>query len=126
MDQNKPLFEQIAEQIEQSIIDGSLLPEGKAPSTNELASFHHINPATAAKGINLLVERGILYKQRGIGMFVAPEARKKLLKERREAFAANYLKPLLNEAKRLEISLDELIGLAEAINQEGTQNEHRH
>lgn len=126
MDQHKPLFEQIAEQIEQSIIDGSLAAGDKAPSTNELAAFYGINPATAAKGINLLVERGILFKQRGIGMFVASGAYEELLKARRAAFAENYLKPLLSEADRLGISITEITKLAAAITQEGNQNEHGH
>ena len=75
MDEGRPIFQQIAEQIENSIIDGSLAEEAQVPSTNELAAFHRINPATAAKGINQLVDDGILYKRRGIGMFVSPGAR---------------------------------------------------
>ena len=70
IDDGRPLFVQIAEQIEGSIIDGSLAEEAQVPSTNELAAFHRINPATAAKGVNQLVADGILYKRRGIGMFV--------------------------------------------------------
>ena len=78
MDEGRPIFVQIAEQIENSIIDGTLAEERQVPSTNELAAFHRINPATAAKGINQLVDDGILYKKRGIGMFVSPGARAKL------------------------------------------------
>ena len=78
MDEGRPIFLQIAEQIENSIIDGSLAEETQVPSTNELAAFHRINPATAAKGVNQLVDDGILYKKRGIGMFVSAGARAKL------------------------------------------------
>jgi len=78
MDEGRPIFVQIAEQIENSIIDGSLAEESQVPSTNELAAFHRINPATAAKGINQLVDDGIIYKKRGIGMFVTSGARAKL------------------------------------------------
>ncbi|MGN0124013.1 MAG: GntR family transcriptional regulator, partial [Rhodococcus sp. (in: high G+C Gram-positive bacteria)] len=74
-DEGKPLFQQIAELIENSIVDGSLAEESQVPSTNELAAFHRINPATAAKGLNALVADGILYKKRGIGMFVTTGAR---------------------------------------------------
>ncbi len=74
MEDGRPIFLQIAELIENSIIDGSLGEEHQVPSTNELAAFHRINPATAAKGINQLVAEGTLYKKRGIGMFVSAGA----------------------------------------------------
>jgi DNA-binding transcriptional regulator YhcF (GntR family) len=69
-DDGRPLFRQIAEQIESSIVDGSLDEEDQVPSTNELAAFHRINPATAAKGVHQLVTDGVIHKRRGIGMFV--------------------------------------------------------
>ncbi|OCC17924.1 GntR family transcriptional regulator [Prescottella equi] len=108
IDDGRPLFQQIAEQIEGSIIDGSLPEDGQVPSTNELAAFHRINPATAAKGLNQLVGEGILYKKRGIGMFVTVGARDALRFRRREAFAHQYIEPLVAEADRLQISLGEL------------------
>lgn len=108
IDDGRPLFQQIAEQIEGAIIDGSLPEETQVPSTNELAAFHRINPATAAKGLNQLVADGILYKKRGIGMFVTAGAREALRFRRREAFAHQYVEPLLAEAARLGIPLDEL------------------
>lgn len=111
MDESKPLFVQIAEQVEDSIVDGSF-PEGaKAPSTNELAAFHRINPATAAKGIAQLVDKRVLYKRRGIGMFVAEGARDLLLAERREAFADRYVQPLIAEARTLGLEPDDVIAL---------------
>jgi GntR family transcriptional regulator len=108
MDDARPLFLQIAEQIEDSIIDGSLPEEGRAPSTNELAAFHRINPATAANGINKLVADGLLYKRRGVGMFVRSEARKELVERRRQAFGRNFIAPLLAEARRLEMDAEDL------------------
>ncbi|GGC60689.1 GntR family transcriptional regulator [Hoyosella rhizosphaerae] len=108
MDDGKPLFLQIAELIESSIIDGSLQEEAKAPSTNELATFHRINPATAAKGINHLVTGGVLYKKRGIGMFVSPGARNTIKSRRREQFAENYIDPLIAEARKLGITASDL------------------
>jgi DNA-binding transcriptional regulator YhcF (GntR family) len=108
MDSSRPIFVQIAELIETSIVDGSLPEEAQVPSTNELAAFHRINPATAAKGISKLVDDGILYKKRGIGMFVTPGAREKLRHRRREQFARQYLEPLLAEARQLGIATAEL------------------
>lgn len=104
-----PIFRQIADQIENSIVDGTLREETQAPSTTELAAFHRINPATAAKGINQLVADGILYKRRGVGMFVTSGTREQLLKRRRSEFAQQYMTPLLAEADKLGISNHELI-----------------
>jgi DNA-binding transcriptional regulator YhcF (GntR family) len=108
IDNGKPLFQQIAELIENSIIDGTLPEEGQVPSTNELAAFHRINPATAAKGLNQLVADGILYKKRGIGMFVTSGARNALCFRRRERFARQFIDPLVTEANKLGVSIAEL------------------
>lgn len=114
MDEGRPLFVQIAEQMENSIIDGTLAEEAQVPSTNELATFHRINPATAAKGVNQLVDDGILYKKRGIGMFVSPGARTKLRFRRREQFSDQYLRPLLVEAQKLGLSRTDLKDMIDA------------
>ena len=108
IEEGRALFLQIAESVEDSIIDGSLAEEAQAPSTNELAAFYRINPATAAKGVNMLVDKGVLYKRRGIGMFVAPGARELLLAERRTAFADRFVEPLLAEARKLGLGPDDL------------------
>jgi DNA-binding transcriptional regulator YhcF (GntR family) len=113
LDEDKPLFVQIAEQVEASILDGSLPVDSRAPSTNELAAFHHIKPATAAKGVNMLVDKGVLAKRRGIGMFVAPGARDLLVAERRAAFADRFLEPMLAEARTLGLAPRDLVGLIE-------------
>jgi len=104
MDESRPIFQQIAEQIENDIISGVLPEETQVPSTNEFAAFHRINPATAGKGVNLLVDEGILYKKRGIGMFVAEGARARLVATRRDQFREQFLAPLLAEATKLGIS----------------------
>ncbi|WP_207926010.1 GntR family transcriptional regulator [Actinocrispum wychmicini] len=107
-DDGRPLFLQIAEQIENSIVDGSLAADTQVPSTNELAAFHRINPATAAKGINQLVADGILYKRRGIGMFVATDARAQLLERRRRDFTRQFVAPLMAEAGKLGMDAEEI------------------
>jgi GntR family transcriptional regulator len=108
MEEGRPIFLQIAEQLENSIIDGSLVEEEQVPSTNELAAFHRINPATALKGVSHLVDDGILYKRRGIGMFVSAGARAKLRNRRREQFGDQYLRPLLDEARKLGLTTEEV------------------
>jgi DNA-binding transcriptional regulator YhcF (GntR family) len=109
IDDTRPIFLQIAERIENDIIAGDLPEESQAPSTNQFASFYQINPATAAKGVNLLVDEGILYKKRGLGMYVATGARARLLEKRRQEFFEQYVMPLLQEAEKLGISTDAVI-----------------
>jgi GntR family transcriptional regulator len=111
LDEGTPLFAQIAERLAEEIADGGLAEGERVPSMNELAAFYRINPATAAKGLNLLADDGLLEKRRGIGMFVASGARKRLLAQRREQFASRYVEPLLAEAARLGIGTDELVAL---------------
>jgi GntR family transcriptional regulator len=111
MDSAQPIFRQLAQRIEQDIVDGTYPEETQVPSTNEFAAFLRINPATANKGINLLVDAGILYKRRGIGMFVAQGARRYLLDARRESFTQQYIRPLLDEAARLDITPEELAAM---------------
>ena len=90
----------------------------RVSSTNELAAYYRINPATAAKGINLLADDGLLEKRRGIGMFVAAGARQRLLAQRREHFVERYVRPLLTEATRLGIDSGELIAVIKECGRE--------
>ena len=111
LDEGTPLFVQIAERLAEDIADGGLAEGERVPSTNELAAYYQINPATAAKGINMLAADGLLEKRRGIGMFVAAGARNRLLEDRRKRFAERHINPLVAEASRLGIDADELIAL---------------
>ncbi len=113
IDENRPIFVQIAERIENDIIAGELAEEIQVPSTNQFASFYQINPATAAKGVNLLVDQGMLYKKRGLGMYVALGARAKLLEKRREQFFEQYVMPLLQEAEKLGITTEQVIEMVQ-------------
>src|SRR6478672_684840 len=108
VDESRPIFVQIAEQIENDIVSGALAEESQVPSTNEFAAFFRINPATAGKGVNLLVDSGILYKKRGIGMFVAAGAQARLVASRRDQFSQQFVAPLLTEAAKLGITTAQL------------------
>ncbi|MBO0730441.1 MAG: GntR family transcriptional regulator [Acidimicrobiaceae bacterium] len=114
LDEGAPIFSQIAELLAEQIVDGALAEGARVPSTNELAAFYRINPATAAKGINVLTDSGLLEKRRGIGMFVAAGARERLFEERRQRFAAQFVEPMVAEAHRLGIDADSLVELIEA------------
>jgi DNA-binding transcriptional regulator YhcF (GntR family) len=111
IDENRPIFLQIAERIEEDILAGRLAEEEQVPSTNQFAARYQINPATAAKGVNLLVDQGILYKKRGVGMFVAAGSRERLMEKRREVFFEQYVVAMLREAKRLGIEEEQVIAM---------------
>lgn len=108
LNSDKSIYVQIAETIENEILIGNLKEEDQAPSTNEFAKVYQINPATAGKGLNVLVDEGILYKKRGIGMFVSEGARKKIIKKRQSSFFKERLPEIMTEADRLEIPLEEI------------------
>ncbi len=109
----KPIFLQIAEGIEDAILSDAFAEEAQIPSITEFSTNYKINPATALKGINILVDNGIVYKKRGLGMFVATGAVEKLLHKRKEQFYDSYITGLINEAKRLNLSEGEIKSMIE-------------
>ena len=109
LSEERSIYLQIGEKIEEDILRGILLEEERVPSTNELARAYTINPATAAKGINLLVDQGILYKKRGIGMFVAKGAKEQIIEKRKQNFYDRYVRGLVEEAESLSITEEELL-----------------
>lgn len=111
--QDRPIFQQIAETIEDGILTGSFDEEEQVPSITEFSVMYKINPATANKGINLLVDEGILYKKRGVGMFVSTGAVTKLKEKRQTQFYDNYISRLIKEAKKLNISSVDIIAMIE-------------
>lgn len=114
LNEEEPIYIQIAKGIEDEILQGNFLEEEQVPSTNELSRIYQINPATVLKGINLLVDRQILYKKRGIGMFVASGAVAEIKKVRKESFKEVVMSQLFQEAKKLGISKQDLIEIIES------------
>ena len=108
-DDRSPIYLQIADGIKNDVLSGALKEDEQVMSTNQYATFYRINPATAAKGFAQLVDEGVLYKKRGIGMFVSPDARETLRRERRERFFTEVVGPMLAEAKRIGIEVDEIV-----------------
>jgi len=112
-DPQKPLFLSIAEWLEDAILAGIYGEEDRVPSITEVSVQYNINPATALKGVNLLVEAGLLYKKRGMGMFVSHGARQNLLARRQQQFFDGYVQPLVHEAQRLQIGRQDLQAMIE-------------
>ncbi len=114
-DNSKPIFLQIKERIEDQIVNKDLKEDEQIPSTTHIVHFFKVNHLTVAKGINILVDEGIIYKKRGVGMFVAAGAREKLLQKRKETFADSYVTPMLQEAKKLGLTDRELMNIINKI-----------
>lgn len=117
------IYLQIARMLEDGVLRGIYPEEEQVPSTNELARAYSINPATAAKGINLLVDKGVLYKKRGIGMFVAAGAAGAIRAERREAFYENYVTALVREGQSLGLTAEEMAEMVARAAKGGTHHE---
>ena len=108
-DERSPIYLQIADGIKNDVLSGALKEGEQVMSTNQYAAFYRINPATAAKGFAQLVDEGVLFKKRGIGMFVSPDARAKLRTERRERFFAEVVDPMIDEARMLGVPVEDIV-----------------
>ena len=109
----KPLFQSIAEWLEDAILSGIYKEGEQVPSITEISVQYNLNPATALKGVNILVDAGLLYKKRGMGMFVSKDAYTKLMERRQEQFFTDYIQPLVHEARRLKINKSDLQSMIE-------------
>lgn len=118
VDSNIPIYVQIAEAIEDMILDDQLSVDEQAPSTTQLSAHFNLNPATALKGLNLLVEGQILHKKRGLGMYVNQDAKAIIQKKRQQRFIETYIVTLIKESKRLGIAYEDIIAM---IQEEGSK-----
>ena len=123
MDSTTPIYIQIAEWVENEILADRLVADGKVYSQYQLAELFNINPATAGKGLTVLVENEILYKKRGLGMFVTANAKEQILLTRRNNTLHKMAREIVVEAKRLAVSDVELLALIEKIQKEEWKNE---
>lgn len=121
-DESSPLYQQIASQLEEMIFTGGFDEGDQVPSTTQLSQQLHINPATVLKGMNQLVDKGLIEKRRGLGMFVMKGAQQKIMEQRKEDFYNDYVKTLLLEAHKLGITKQHLQDLIERGEQDGTIN----
>ncbi|EMS74204.1 GntR family transcriptional regulator [Ruminiclostridium cellobioparum] len=112
-DSEKPIYLQLAEEIEDAVLSGAYQEETQIPSTTEISVSYKINPATALKGINRLVDDGIVYKKRGVGMFVSTGAKEKILDKRKETFFEDYVTSMILEARKLSITKEDILKMLE-------------
>ncbi len=115
LDESLPIYQQIADMIMDDIIDGQIEEDEKIPSENDIAQFFSINRATIRKGLQVLLDMDLIYKRRGIGMFVKKGARAKLIRERQSNYTDVYIRPLLEEAKRIGLDLADVIQMIKEV-----------
>jgi GntR family transcriptional regulator len=108
-DDRSPIYRQIADQVKAEVVSGALGGDEQVMSTNQYAAYYRINPATVAKAFQQLVDEQVLYKKRGIGMFVSPTARDALRAQRRERFFSDVVDPMVAEAKAVGVPVDEIV-----------------
>jgi GntR family transcriptional regulator len=109
LDGSKPIYVQVSEWLEREILNGNFESDQKIYSQYQLAEIFTINPATAAKGLNILADENILYKKRGLGMFVSSTAREMILYKRKNQTLKRMVQEILVEAEQLNVSKEELI-----------------
>ena len=113
LESEKLIYVQLCEWLWDMIIRGTI-PEGEQiPSTTKISVEYKVTPATALKGINMLVDKGVIFKKRGLGMFVSSGAVEKLRAERQQDFQQTYVDKMCEEAKKLGISKNEIIAMIE-------------
>jgi len=117
-DDKQPIFQQVANIIEDDILNGTFRVDEQILSVAQFSQVFQINPATVVKGIGLLVNDGILYKKRGLGMFVSADAKQKIQTQRRDRFYKEMLSDLLNEADKLELTTEDIIGMIKQLREE--------
>ena len=113
-----PIYVRIVEGLKEGILNGDIKEEEQLPSTTYISSQYNINIATVNKAINILVDEGLAYKKRGIGMFVKKGAVKQLIKERRETFKERYIKATIIEARRIHVTPEEIQVMVKEISEE--------
>ncbi|ADU28524.1 GntR family transcriptional regulator [Evansella cellulosilytica] len=111
----KPIFIQMKEKIEDQIVKGQLKEHDQIPSTTKMVQFYKVNHITVLKGMNLLVDEGIIYKKRGVGMFVAEGAKEQLLEKRKDVFADEYVLPMIQEAEKLGLTEKDIVDVIEKM-----------
>jgi len=118
LDSTTPIYIQIAEWLQHEIIANRLQADEKVYSQYQLAELFNINPATAGKGLTILLEEQLLYKKRGLGMFVATDAKDRILLKRRSEILTKMAQEIVLEAQRLLVSDEELLALIQKTQEE--------
>ncbi|RJP16030.1 MAG: GntR family transcriptional regulator [Candidatus Abyssobacteria bacterium SURF_5] len=105
-----PIYLQIANEVRHSIAVGALRPGEQLPSVREVAEQITVNPNTVAKAYRELELQGILETRRGTGTFVSQQA-VKISRKEKDQILIKLIDRLLDEARHLQVSEEELLRL---------------
>jgi len=112
---NRPLFFQLIELIKDRILSGKLSEGESLPSVRQLSQDFSINPQTVLKATQVLVQENIIEKRRGIGMFIKTGAFNTLVSINKQKFSEHELVELVQRAKLLNISQEQLLSLISSV-----------
>ena len=107
-DQPKGIYQQIADQIRERILDGEWSSGERIPSIRDFAVSVGVNPNTVTKSYQSLLDRQIIENQRGLGYFVAADAKQKILDEIRAAFIEEELPRVFRTMRMLGMRIEDL------------------
>jgi DNA-binding transcriptional regulator YhcF (GntR family) len=106
---NKAIYLQIADRIGDEVLNGQLQIDGKIPSVREMAAQIEVNANTVARTYEYLQQSGVIYTKRGLGYFVAPDARKAIVRQRKEQLRERgEMDYFLGQLKAVGITPDDL------------------
>ncbi|MCD6181448.1 MAG: GntR family transcriptional regulator [Candidatus Cloacimonetes bacterium] len=114
-----PIYLQIKEEIEHSILTGALQEDQAIPSIRVMAQQYRLNPQTISNAIGELTKEDLLYKRRGVGMFVSPGAPRRLLAKKRKEYLTKDLRSTLKRGKSFQIEKQEIITVLNEIYDQG-------
>ena len=105
---NKAIYLQIADRIGDDVLSGKLAADAKIPSVREMAAQIEVNANTVARTYEYLQQSGIIYTKRGLGYYVAPDARDTIVRMRREQLMQGEMDYFLGQLKAVGITPAEL------------------
>ena len=106
--ESKPIYLQIADRICDEILQGKYKEEERIPSVREYAATVEVNANTVVRSFDYLQGQDIIYNKRGLGYFVSPSGRERILKLRKEVFLRDELPEFFRQIKTLDIPLKDV------------------
>ena len=105
---HKPIYLQICSQLYEQILRGDMKADDRIPSVRDYGIQLGVNPNTIMRSYETMTNAGIIYNKRGIGYFIAPEAKDIVLRQMRDEFLEKDLPEVVKKMKLLGISLDDV------------------
>jgi DNA-binding transcriptional regulator YhcF (GntR family) len=117
----RTIYDQIADHICENILQQRWQIGDRIPSVREMAVQIEVNPNTVMRAFSSLQDRGVIVNQRGIGYFVAENAKMRVREMKKDEFIHEELPELLKTMDLLEISVEDLKAMIEAARDTGKE-----